>query len=55
MTFKFLPMYKMRTEGSIVQFNDDLLIYNEHLESYLNFSIDKPIWFDRDISLISKE
>ncbi len=38
MIFKILPKYKLRQEGENVQFEDQILLYNTHLDSYVNFS-----------------
>ena len=48
MIFKFMPRYKLRQEGEVIQYKDQLLIYNIKLNCFANFSAGEPLEIDRE-------
>jgi len=49
MIFKVFPRYKLRTEGETIQYQDQVVLYNIKLRSYVNFSCENPIEIDKPL------
>lgn len=48
MVFKIMPRYKVRQEGEVIEFNDQILLYNVKLASYVNFT-DEGVYPYKDL------
>ena len=51
MIFRILPKFKIRQEGDLVQFCDQILLYNVKLDCYVNFSAQRAIFLDQPLNL----
>lgn len=49
MTFVVLPRYKLRQEGEIIQYNDQILLHNVKVNGLCNFSTKKLAEIDNNI------
>jgi len=54
MTFKLLPKFKIRQEGEPIQLEDQVLIYSNKLDCYVNFTNDKVIEMDKKFDMYAK-
>ena len=54
MIFKVFPRYKLRQEGEIVQYKDQVLFYNIKLKCYMNFSTERSIEIDTPMQFDAK-
>ena len=48
MIFRLIPKYKLRVLGEAIQFNDMIIIQNQKLNCFINFTGDLPIDLDRN-------